>query len=141
MLEEGVIGYFVDPDDEEIAWEQTQGTISLDGNPIFTVTGDFELQNPEPKIAVVYGGTTGSSGEATLIAFLGSENVKTFGRPSCGVSTANQRFILSNGGALFMTVSTMADKNRTLYGGVVSPDVEVNNTEELIPAVVDWIME
>ncbi|MEM6298746.1 MAG: S41 family peptidase [Bacteroidota bacterium] len=141
LLEEGLIGYFIDPDGEELAWQHDKGTISIDSIPIFTMAEDFELQNPEPKIAVVYGGTTGSSGEATLIAFLGDENVKTFGRPSCGVSTANQAFVLSDGGTMHMSVSIMADRNKRLYGGIISPDVEASSTEELIPAVVEWIME
>ncbi|MEM6298379.1 MAG: S41 family peptidase [Bacteroidota bacterium] len=141
LLDEGVIGYFIDPDNEQLSWEQNRGVISLMGNTAIAMSHDIELINPEAKIAVVWGRNTASSGEATLIAFLGSDRVRTFGEPSCGLSTANQAFTLSDGGTMHLTVSTMADRNKTLYGGMVTPDVEVSNSEELNQAIIDWVME
>ncbi|MEM6298380.1 MAG: S41 family peptidase [Bacteroidota bacterium] len=141
LLDDGIIGYFIDPDNEQISWEQNRGVISVMGNAVISMSRDIELINPEAKIAVIVGRNTASSGEATLISFLGSERVRTFGEPSCGLSTANQGFNLSDGGALYLTVSTMADRNKTLYGEMVAPDVEVSNSEELNQAIIDWVTE
>ena len=140
LLDEGVLGYFIDPDDERTPWSQRDGTVFLDGSPVMRMEGDFELLNPEAKIAVVIGGTTASSGEATLISFLGNERVKTFGQPTCGLSTANRGYNLSDGGQLLLTVAVMADRDQNPFGGVIPPDVEADNTAELYQGIRNWLV-
>ena len=41
------------------------------------------------------------------------------------MSTANRAFPLSDGAVIYLTVSTMADRTREMYGGVIEPDVFV----------------
>ena len=79
-----------------------------------------------------------SSGEATLISFKARENVRFFGANTCGQSTSNRSFILSDGSRLNLTTSTMADKNKNLYGGAVNVD-EVVEQNKVIDAAVDWL--
>ena len=81
-----------------------------------------------------------SSGEATLISFKERDNVRIFGSNSCGLSTANSKFDLSDGSELFLTVSTMADKNMLMFGGEVAVDVEVSQ-EEVVDVAVEWLLE
>ncbi len=48
-----------------------------------------------------------------------------FGSSPRGLSTANRSFPLSDGATLVLTVSTMADPTRTVYGGRLLPDERV----------------
>ncbi|TAG81080.1 MAG: hypothetical protein EAZ21_06880 [Betaproteobacteria bacterium] len=79
-------------------------------------------------IAVIQSRSTGSSGEATLIALRGRSHVKTFGTPSAGYATSNQLIPLADGSALALTVARMADRNGTVYHSQVSPDVDVSTS-------------
>lgn len=141
LLDEGTLGNFVDPDGGVSPWTQEEGAIAVSGTPVITMPDDFELENPDVKIAVVSSPLTASSGEATLISFIGANNTRTFGEPTCGLSTANQGFNLLDGGTLFLTVATMADRNQNLFGGRITPDVEISDNTALNQAIIDWIME
>ena len=89
-------------------------------------------------MAVLIGPEIGSSGEAVVISFIGRENTRSFGSATCGLSTANSGFKLSDNSTLFLTVSYMADRNLNQYGGKVLPDEEAS-PQEIIQKAVDWI--
>ena len=61
-------------------------------------------------------GGIASSGEATVIAFRGRPNSRSFGMPTCGLSTAIENYAMSDGACLNLTMSVMADRARTSYG-------------------------
>ena len=52
-----------------------------------------------------------SSGEAVVVSFRARANTRSFGAATCGQSTANARFRLSDGATLQLTTSLMADRN------------------------------
>jgi len=97
--------------------------------------GDFPGTKVEPPhqatfssdlpIAILTSSKTASSGEATLVAFLGRPRVRTFGQPTTGLSTGNSSIHLADGAILLLTTSVYADRTGKQYGSKIEPDVLV----------------
>ncbi|MFD2519977.1 S41 family peptidase [Emticicia soli] len=136
ILGDGVAGHFIDADEKIQPWGYING-----------VTGGFQIENPyilkknNPKVAVLVDGATASSGEAVAIAFKNRPDAKLFGRPTCGVSTANRSFVLSDNATLYLTVSTMADRTQKAYGKKVEPDVNIVSQQQYISQAIDWLKQ
>ncbi len=141
VLGEGIVGYFVDPNDEKDGWGYFDGESRLSGQPITTVAEPYQLLNPDPKVAVLFNRACGSSGEAIIVAFEERPNTRSFGEPSCGVSTANSNFDLGDDYTLWLTVSTFADRAENSYGGRIPPDVAVTNPDLIWDGVAEWFAE
>ncbi len=137
ILGEGIAGNFIDPIDTRIPWGYVNHGSAIGNNRISITADRYELITPNPKVAVLIDGGVASSGEAVAISFIGRENTKLFGTPSCGVSTANSGFDLSNGFDLILTVSVMADRNLNKFGGAIQPD-EVTTPVTLVDALTEW---
>jgi C-terminal processing protease CtpA/Prc len=136
LLGNGTYGYFINKN--EMSWGYRDGSSVVNGNPIVSISEPYELFSSNPKIAVLSSQNTASSGEATLISFKERVNVKSFGTNTCGLSTANSPFALSDGSQLNLTISTMANKSKTLYGGAVTVD-ELVPQNKVIDAAVHWL--
>lgn len=136
LLGNGTYGYFIN--EAESSWGYQNGASVVNGHPKISVESPYNLLNSNPKIAVLSSQKVASSGEATLISFKGRENIRFFGSNSCGQSTSNRTFVLSDGSRLNLTTSTMADKNRKLYGGVVNVD-ELVPQHKVIDVAVRWL--
>ncbi|MFC5537756.1 S41 family peptidase [Rhodocytophaga aerolata] len=138
ILGEGIAGYFMDPDGNYYPWSYEKGAAKSGQSIISSVPNPYVLRNPNPKVAVLTNRLTSSSGEALAIAFIGRPNTRSFGFPTCGLSTANAPMMLSDGARLALTVGVMADRNKKAYGNAVQPD-------ELLPAVtsvqkaIEWL--
>ena len=88
-------------------------------------------------IAVLANGKTGSSGEATLICFLGLDNVKTFGGPTAGYASGNVTHTLADGYLFAITKS--AEIARTGEVFCEDPIVPDMTTETPLEDAVAWI--
>lgn len=141
LLGEDILGSFLNPDGQESFWRYEDGKSFLDDEEFATVSEPYELINPDTKIAVIIDGGTASSGEAVAIAFKGRPNTQFFGTPTCGLSTANAPFGISNGDLLNMTTSYMVDRTGKQYGRTVEPDEEVQNSVDLKSQVIQWLTE
>jgi carboxyl-terminal processing protease len=104
------------------------------------VTSPYTLRRPMPRVAVLTDVRVASSGEATVIAFRGRPNTRSFGEPTCGLSTANQTFPLPDGATLILTVSSMADRHAVVYGDRVAPDEVIANPDEVVVRAVAWLL-
>ncbi len=102
------------------------------------VSDPYELINKDAKLAVIISGNTASSGEAVAISLIGRTNTRFFGEPTCGVSTANQRFELDNGNAFFLTTAVMADRSKRQYAAGIEPDESFTGSLELQERVIQW---
>ena len=138
ILGNGLIGHFVDPDDNITTWSYNDGSSFINQNPLVTVSNPYQLINPNPKVAILTNNAVISSGEATFIAFIGRANTQSFGAVSCGLSTANAGFDLGQGYRLNLTVSTMADRNLNLYGARVTPDNIVDD-QDVVQSAIDYL--
>ena len=103
------------PDGTALSFVSRMGTtdVVIDGNSVTgggtpTTTSGGKLEVP---VAVLTDGITASSAEATLLAFRGLDNVRTFGEPTAGYASANVVLDYPDGRSLMLT--TAKDKART----------------------------
>jgi carboxyl-terminal processing protease len=139
VLGEGVGGYFIDPEGTEGVWEYRAGASWLDGIAQQRVDTPYRLRREQPRVAVLTDGQVISSGEAVVVAFRGRPSTRSFGTPTCGLSTANHGFRMSDGATLNLTVATMADRTKTLYGDSIAPDEIVSSPDQAVQRAVDWL--
>lgn len=138
---EGNLGYFTTDGKNKTAWKYKKGKMYN-----IEVSDPYTLKIPDPKIAVLIGPNTASSGEATALSFAGKTNVKTFGQPSAGLTSANQAYQLSDGRSLYLAVSYEMDRTGKEYKGKIQPDVIIEpsenaNSDTEIQAATQWIMK
>jgi len=138
LLGDGLHGYFFNADEDIIGWGYENGYSYLGENKVVTVEEPYFLLNPLPKIAVLSSRRVASSGEGTLIAFKKKNNVKIFGTDSCGLSTGNTEFPLSDGSALLLTTDVMADREQQKYGGRVPVD-QTEAQSDVVSKAVEWL--
>lgn len=138
ILGEGTAGYFIDPDNNQTSWGFLNGSSVFNGSAITQLSNSYELIVPNPKVAVLLDNGVASSGEVICISFIGRENTKSFGISTCGLSTSNRPFLLSDNSSLNLTTAYLADRNKNLYGISINPNVFVNN-ENIIQHAVEWI--
>ena len=140
VLGEGPVGYFIDPDDRTSVWYYREGVAYLNGFKASAVVNPYTLINVNPKVAVLIG-LTASSGEAIAIAFIGRPNTRLFGaHPSCGQTTANMTFTLSDGAILGISTSVMTDRNMNKFGGPIIPDeTGSGGLDGAVAAAIDWL--
>lgn len=97
----------------------------------------MEIFPSEVKVAVLMDNLTISSGEATAISFIGRPNTRFFGESTCGLSTVNFTYTLSNGDLFVLTQGTMADRNQNPFGGPITPNETFDNSEDLRARVIE----
>ena len=80
-------------------------------------------------------------------------NTKFFGKPTAGLTTGNQMFILSDSSVIVLTTAIYMDRNDNLLGGKIWPDVfcetskpknsvlQSTNIDITIEKVISWINE
>ena len=139
VLGEGVIGYFIDPTGAENSWEYRDGASWDSGVVQQRVDAPYRLRRDRPRVAVLTDNAIASSGEATVIAFRGRPNTRFFGTPTCGLSTAIENFAMSDGAALNLTVSVMADRTRMKYGYSIGPDELIGDPGEVVERAIAWL--
>lgn len=140
ILGEGVAGYFIDADGEAFSWGFKNGASTNEGSVVTKVTDSYQLLTPNPKVAVLLDAGVASSGEAIAISFIGRANTRTFGSPTCGLSTANATYDLSYKHRLALTVAYFADRNKNKFGIPVPPD-QVASGETIIQDAINWIRQ
>lgn len=103
------------PDGTALSFVSRMGNtdVTIDGNSVTgggtpTTTTGGKLSVP---VAVITDADTASSAEATLLAFRGLDNVRTFGEPTAGYASANVVLDYPDGRSLMLT--TAKDKART----------------------------
>ena len=139
LLGEGPLGYFIGPTGAETLWEYRDGASISGGFPVTRVTTPYRVRRERPRVAVLSDNGIASSGEATLIAFRLRPNTRSFGEATCGLSTANATYALSDGGTLTLTTSVMADRLKTPFGDSIPPDETFSVQAEAVQRVIAWL--
>jgi carboxyl-terminal processing protease len=138
VLGDGVAGYFVPPSGTPTPWSYQAGA-SLNGTTeIVRTSSPYALLAPAPRVAVLTDNLVASSGEAVVVSFRARANTRSFGAATCGQSTANAPFRLSDGATLQLTTAVMADRNRTAYGGPIAPDESLSDAD-VVPRAIAWL--
>lgn len=126
VLGNGVCGYF-GLDDDRFYWSYMDGGSLTDDTVQCSVSrSPYVLLAADPRVAVITGPGTASSGEVVAVAFRGRPGARSFGTPTAGYSTTNTNFDLSDGAMLFLATSVYVDRAKNPYGDAIPPD-------ELIP--------
>jgi carboxyl-terminal processing protease len=139
VLGDGVAGYFVPPSGAAIPWSFQGGSAISGSSEIVRTSAMYVLMTRAPRVAVLTDALVASSGEAVAVSFRGRPNTRSFGAATCGLSTANSGFRLSDGATLQLTTALMADRNRTAYGISIVPDEAVSGDGEVIQRAVAWL--
>lgn len=140
ILGDGIAGYFIDPDGMTTSWSYQKGIAMMDQKEMVSVDDPYTLRRVNPKVAVLTNTVTVSSGEVMAISFKTRLNTRSFGTPTCGLSTANWMTVLSDGGILNLTKSTLADRTKKLYGNQVQPD-EVAYPSTAVDNAIAWLLQ
>jgi carboxyl-terminal processing protease len=139
VIGEGVAGYFIDPTGVENPWEYRDGASWDTGVAQQRVDAPYRLRRERPRVAVLTDGGVASSGEATVIAFRARPDTRSFGTPTCGLSTAIENYAMSDGASLNLAISVMADRTRTKYGFTIAPDELVTDPAQVVERAIAWL--
>lgn len=80
------------------------------------------VANPVAPVALIVGRKTASSGEITLLAFLGRPNTRSFGDSTAGYTSSNSSVPLRDGATLFVTSGYPRDRLGRTYPLRIAPD-------------------
>ena len=138
VLGEGVVGNFVDPDNNKQVWRYERGKVFLDDEMLLEAKEYYRLKTESPIVAVLTDTITASSGEAVTVAFRGRSHSRSFGSRTYGVSSGNQPFYLSNGSVIWLTTVVFADRKMKKYGQSIEPDEKLDS-KKIIARSVHWI--
>ena len=139
VLGDGIIGYFIPPIGPSTPWVMQDGRATFNGNTLAQTSVVYRVLRGSPRVAVLTDGGVASSGEAVVGAFHGRPNARSFGGATCGLSTANTGFTLTDGATLVLTVSTMADRNQRVFGDVIVPDETITGDAAVVERAVAWL--
>lgn len=138
LIGEGQLGAFKDAKGQITNWSYRDGQTWIGDNPFAKVSHpEFVLNPDEIPIAVLIGSETASSGEATALSFRGRPNTQFFGKPSAGLTTSNQGYVLSDGALILLTTAIEVDRTGQEYGESIIPDVSTSNPEQ---DAVNWLL-
>ncbi|AZQ58277.1 peptidase S41 [Maribacter sp. MJ134] len=138
ILGEGIAGYFIGANGDETSWEFSQGKAISGFNTIIDIQDSYNLINPNPKVAVLLDNATASSGEVMAISFINRDNSASFGTSTCGLSTGNTSFSLSDNSNLLLTTVVLADRQKNTFGDRIIPNFEASE-DEIIARAIEYI--
>jgi carboxyl-terminal processing protease len=139
VLGDGPAGVFVDPVGAQTEWGYERGSSTLDGTTQVAVSAPYRLRRQQPRVAVLSDNRIASSGEATLISFRGRPGARSFGTATCGLSTSNRGYALSDGAVLILTVAVMGDRHRNKYGDSIAPDEIIADPSQAVARAIAWL--
>jgi carboxyl-terminal processing protease len=140
LIGEGICGYFYDIDNKPVAsYAYENGRATLNQTILVQVDKPYQLIKSNPKVAVLIGGYTASSGEASALAFAGRPNTRFLGTATCGLSTGNRWYeLLFSEYKLNLFTSRMGDRTGKVYGNEIVPD-DIVSYEQAIASAINWI--
>ena len=139
ILGTGTAGYFIDPDAEVMSWGYNGTASQMAGDVQHVASAPYTLSSSSPKVAVLIDQRVGSAGEAVAVAFKQRANTRFFGTATCGRSTANLGFLMSDRALLNLTVFVLADRTMKMYGGPLEPDEVITDVSAVVPQAVAWL--
>jgi C-terminal processing protease CtpA/Prc len=88
---------------------------------------------------VLINGASASAGEVAIISFIGRPLTRTFGVPTCGLTTGNSAFLLADQAVLNLATAIEADRSMTKYGGRIVPDETIDDSTAAVSRAVAWL--
>lgn len=130
------------PDGTALEFESAHGTtpVTITGSAVAgggTPTSVDGVRKHLVPTAILINAGTGSSGEATAIAFKGVEGTRFFGRPTAGYASANIAFEMPDGALVMVTSANDKDRNSVVYGD--NPLIPDEQTDDALEAAKAWL--
>jgi carboxyl-terminal processing protease len=142
LLGNGICGYSISGDGSKRTRRYNEGWAGWDDSPLFEMNhAPYHLLHEDPPIAVIYGRSTGCSGEVVAISFRGKPNTRSFGQPTAGATTRVDNLRLPDGAYLNLACGYDMDRNEVVYKGPVPPDVETADHEKALDAAEEWLRQ
>jgi carboxyl-terminal processing protease len=138
LLGEGVAGHFIDANGGTEPWGYERGAALLRDRPL-AVLEPYDLLDRNPRIAVLIDEGVAGPGEAMAVAFQARENVRFFGRGTCGRAMRAERTRLSNGAILTLSTALLADRTGTPSVRKVTPDEVIAGNSAVVEGAVAWL--
>ncbi len=146
ILGEGRLGYFVLSDHKE-DWFYRRGASGQNKDIVTRVKTPYQVKRPSLAVALLTGRKTASSGEITLISFLGSGRHRMFGEPTAGLTTGNEVYTLKDGAELVLTTTKDADKTGRVFEGPIQPNKPIGfdwavfgtRRDPAVKAAISWL--
>lgn len=134
LLEDGELMYF------DMSGKKVPVTLEgsfVNGGGTGVNVNSFKMSDEVP-IALITDDMTASSGEATLICFLGMDNVRTFGHATAGYASSNTVYDLYDGARILMTIGRDVSRNGDVFcEDPIQPDVE---TDDPVNDAAQWML-
>jgi C-terminal processing protease CtpA/Prc len=125
LLPRGRLGVFVDARGRAQPWTLGRHWVRL-GRSLQARSPHPSARNLATPLAVLTGPRTASSGEALAVALRGRPCTRSFGAPTCGLTSANTTHRLPDGSRLYLTVAWFADRQGSRFTGPLTPDHPVD---------------
>ena len=128
---------FIDNGDDMLRFRTRSRTQWIPLSYAVQMAGVEQLSRIECPVAILTDSFTASSGEATLICFLGLGYVRVFGNPTAGYASANQPFPLHGGDRLVLTTACDVARTGEIFcDDPIAPDVV---TDTPLEDALTWI--
>jgi len=135
-----IVGAFAEADGPML-WHFTPSDVRLGADVIVDLgQSAYHAKQLGAPLAVLVGPLTASAGEATVLAFRGRPQTRSFGEPPAGVSTANVVRPLVDGSSLVLTTSVMQDRNGRGDGLKITPDQRTRSDTATLSAAQAWLL-
>ena len=128
----------------EFVYSGRTSPVTIDGNsatgggtPLSTDGGKWDAPT-----AVLVDGETASSGEATMLAFRGLDNSRSFGTPTAGFASANTVYDFPDGSELMLTIAKDRDRDGQTYAeDPIEPDTKTELGDAALAAAQKWLRD
>lgn len=112
-------------------------SVSGGGTPLSTHGGKWDVPT-----AVLVDEETASSGEATMLAFRGLDNARSFGTPTAGFASANTVYDFPDGSELMLTIAKDRDREgRTYAEDPLDPDTKTESGDAALTEAQKWLRD
>ncbi len=147
LVDSDTAGCGVYPEGIYWRWRAKDGKAGVGSNIHFSVSNPQKINYVKKPVVILTGNKTASSGEASVISFIGKNNVCIIGEKTRGLATINQPFDIGNGIKIMLTTGYFGDRNGNIYPEGIIPDILIpdnskNSSENImLYQAVKWINE
>ena len=127
LINSDTAGIAIYPNGNHWSWWAHHGRAGVGENIHYQLENTDEQYLEKKPIVILISNQTASSGEASVISFIGQDQIYLIGEPTQGLATVNQPFELSNGATLMLTTAYFGDRNKKIYPDGIKPHILVNN--------------
>lgn len=130
LVNSDTAGIAIYPNGSNWSWWAYHGKAGVGKNIHYQVENANGEHIEKKPIVILISSRTASSGEASVISFIGQDHVYLVGELTKGLATVNQPFELANGATMMLTTAYFGDRNKKVYPYGIEPDTIVSNNIE-----------